>query len=83
MSDSAELLELLVANKNLDLDLKLRVLFQLVWKKHLMENATTTSSGSTLLPGMLSGQHVISAGSGLPLWYLVQSAIVVIIEEVI
>ncbi len=33
MSDSAELLELIVANKILDMNLKLRVVQQVLWKK--------------------------------------------------
>ena len=71
MSDSAEMLELLVANKILDLKLKLRVVSQVLWKEHVLDNATTappSGSGafselSSLLSG--SGQHMIQAGSGL------------------
>jgi len=69
MSDSAELLELLVANKILDMSLKLRVVSQVLWKKHVLENSTSTNTFSTsaLLSGTLSGNnhHMISAGSGL------------------
>ena len=43
MADSAELIEILVANKILDLKLKLRVVFQMVWKTHLMENGSSMS----------------------------------------
>ena len=43
MSDSAELLELLVANKILDMNLKLRVVFQTLWKTHLIESASNNS----------------------------------------
>lgn len=54
MSDSAELIEILVANKILDVNLKLRVVHQVVWRNHLIENAHST--GSSL---------VSSAGGGL------------------
>lgn len=47
MSDSAELLELLIANKILDVDLKLRVINQTVWKDHCL-HLSNSSSGSTL-----------------------------------
>ena len=43
MADSAELIEILVANKILDLKLKLRVVFQMIWKTHLMENGSSMS----------------------------------------
>jgi len=68
MSDSAELLELLVANKILDVNLKLRVVSQVLWKKHIMENATsnhTGSSSSAMLASVMSGRQIISSGSGL------------------
>ena len=47
MEDSAELLELLVANKILDMNLKLRVVQQVLWKKYVEENATSASSKSS------------------------------------
>jgi E3 ubiquitin-protein ligase UBR4 len=47
MGDSAELLELLIANKILDVDLKLRVINQTVWKDHCIR-LSNSSSGSTL-----------------------------------
>ena len=73
MSDSAEMLEILVANKIVALDLKLRVVAQVLWKEHVLENATTApapGSGSNGALGGLSGlvgrgQHVIHAGGGL------------------
>lgn len=68
MSDSAELLELLVANKILDINLKLRVVSQVLWKKHVVENATSTHVGSSsgaMLASVISGRQIISSGSGL------------------
>ena len=70
MSDSAEMLELLVANKILDINLKLRVVAQVLWKEHVLENATVAPSSSGGPGGALSGllggaQHVIQAGGGL------------------
>jgi hypothetical protein len=44
MEDSVELLELLVANKILDMNLKLRVVQQMLWKKYVEENSTSASS---------------------------------------
>lgn len=73
MSDSAEMLEILVANKIVALDLKLRVVAQVLWKEHVLENATTApasgSGGGGALGGLSGlvgrGQHVIHAGGGL------------------
>lgn len=62
MEDSAELLELLVANKILDLNLKLRVVQQVLWKKYVEENATSASS---LVAGAGPSHQMISTGSGL------------------
>ena len=62
MEDSAELLELLVANKILDVHLKLRVVQQVLWKKYVEENATSASS---LVAGAGPGHQMISTGSGL------------------
>mmetsp|Transcript_26538 Transcript_26538/g.39785 ORF Transcript_26538/g.39785 Transcript_26538/m.39785 type:complete len:1455 (+) Transcript_26538:731-5095(+) len=56
MSDSAELLELLVANKILDMNLKLRVVSQTLWKTYLLENASVSHSESTSI------RHLISSG---------------------
>lgn len=71
MSDSAELLELLVANKIIDVDLKLRVVHQVVWKRHLIQNSgPATSSTTSALSSLLGGgrgvaRSLISARSGL------------------
>ena len=54
MADSAELIEIIVGDKILDVNLKLRVVYQVLWKKHLIEHsgtgdrATYFSSGSVL-----------------------------------
>ncbi len=56
MSESAELLELLVANKILDMNLKLRVISQTLWKTYLMENASASQSESSSI------RHLISSG---------------------
>ena len=48
MEDSAELLEVLVANKILDVDLKLRVVLQTIWKDHLMQHSGGSSSSTSL-----------------------------------
>ena len=47
MGDSAELLELLVADKILDMNLKLRVVAQNTWRDHLMENTSSINSDTT------------------------------------
>jgi len=47
MADSAELLELLVANKILDMNLKLRVIAQTTWRTHVMENTSAVHSESS------------------------------------
>ena len=63
MADSAELLELLVANKILDLNLKLRVVAQTVWKNHVLENTSSVHSESgfrQLMSGSLSESGLIS-----------------------
>lgn len=73
MSDSAELLELLVANKILDVDLKLRVVHQVVWKQHLMRNSSGPSASSalsSLLGGSRSiARSLISSRSGLSMFF--------------
>ena len=63
MSDSAELIELLVANQILDMDLKLRVVQQVLWKNYLTENSSAAFS-SSLLSGQ-SAPSFFSTGSGL------------------
>ena len=40
MEDSTELLELLVASNFLDMNLKLRVVQQILWRRYVEENAT-------------------------------------------
>jgi hypothetical protein len=47
MGDSAELLELLVANKIVDVDLKLRVVHQVLWKNHLLLHSTNSTTTQT------------------------------------
>ena len=63
MEDSAELLELLVANKILDMDLKLRVVQQVLWKKYVEENAT--SAATMGVAGAGPSHQMISTGGGL------------------
>ncbi len=70
MGDSAEMLEVLVANKILDVDLKLRVVLQTVWKEHLMQHSGGSSSSlSSLLGGGGRGgsRSFLSSSSGLSL----------------
>lgn len=72
MSDSAELLELLVANKILDMNLKLRVVHQVLWKEHVLENSNSLSeSGNT------TGRHIISTGTGLSMIFGTEDRITV------
>ena len=68
MEDSAELLELIVGNKILGLGLKLRVVCQVVWKKYVMEKATSSSAGfsSSFLSSSFLNRRAESA-PGLPL----------------
>jgi hypothetical protein len=63
MEDSAELLELLVANKILDMNLKLRVVQQILWRRYVEENATSASSLG--VAGAGPSHQMISTGSGL------------------
>ena len=71
MGDSAEMLEVLLANKILDVDLKLRVVLQTVWKEHLMQHSggSSSSSLSSLLVGGGRGgsRSFLSSSSGLSL----------------
>mmetsp|Transcript_37080 Transcript_37080/g.41421 ORF Transcript_37080/g.41421 Transcript_37080/m.41421 type:complete len:1925 (+) Transcript_37080:80-5854(+) len=71
MGDSAELLEILVANKIIDVNLKLRVILQTVWKDHLMQHSGSTSSNSlsSLIAGGGRGgaRSFLSSSSGLSL----------------
>jgi len=64
MSDSAELIEILVANKILDVRLKLRVVHDVLWRKHLMENP-----GSGLASLLSSSGSLFSRGSGLSMFF--------------
>jgi hypothetical protein len=72
MAESAELLELMVANKILDIDLKLRVVHQVLWKTHLMENTSSTAlssffsrASSSALAGRGGAPSFFSTGTGL------------------
>jgi len=72
MGDSAEMLEVLVANKILDVDLKLRVILQTVWKEHLMQHSGGPSSSSSLSSLLVGGSRggarsFLSSSSGLSL----------------
>jgi E3 ubiquitin-protein ligase UBR4 len=58
MADSAELLEIIVANTILDVQLKLRVVQQVLWKKSLLENSGNNNESS------LSSLLASSSGSG-------------------
>ncbi len=73
MSDSAELLELLVANKIMDVDLKLRVIHQVVWKRHLMQTSSGPSASSALSSLLGGGRSIarslISSRSGLSMFF--------------
>jgi hypothetical protein len=60
MSETSELLELLCANKILNLDLKLRVVHQVLWKTHLLEN-----SSSVFTSGGGGAPTFFATGSGL------------------
>ncbi|KAG7367430.1 E3 ubiquitin-protein ligase UBR4-domain containing protein [Nitzschia inconspicua] len=68
MADSAFLLELLIANKILDVDLKLRVVNQTLWKDHciLLSNSSTGSTLSSLLGGGRESR-AFSSSSGISL----------------
>jgi hypothetical protein len=69
MGDSAELLELLVANKILDIDLKLRVVLQVVWREHLAQHSAAASPtlASLLAGGRAGARSFLSSGSSLSL----------------
>ena len=55
MADSAELLELLVAGKILDMNLKLRVVAQTVWRSHVLENPGNSVPAGSGIRSLLSG----------------------------
>ncbi|KAL7554750.1 hypothetical protein ACHAWF_018286 [Thalassiosira exigua] len=63
MEDSAELLELLAADRILDVDLKLRVVQQVLWRRYVEENATSASALG--VAGAGPGHRMISTGGGL------------------
>lgn len=63
MGDSAELIEILIANKIVSTDLKLRVIHQVVWRQHLLENSTTTRDGAQSFVSMGSGISMIFSSS--------------------
>ena len=46
MGDSAELLELLVAGKIIDMGLKVRVVQQVLWRRHVLDNSGGGGSGN-------------------------------------
>jgi hypothetical protein len=64
MSDSAELIEILVANKILDTNLKLRVVHQVLWRQHLIEQP---SSG--VMSFLSSSGSFFARGSGLSIFF--------------
>jgi hypothetical protein len=69
MADSAEMLELLIANKILDVNLKLRVVCQTVWKEHCIQLTHSSSGSGSTLSALLGGGtgSILSSGSGLSL----------------
>ena len=73
MGDSAELIEIMVANKILDVDLKLRVILQTVWKDHLMQHSGSSASTNSLSSLLAGGggrggaRSFLSSSSGLSL----------------
>jgi hypothetical protein len=73
MGDSAELIEIMVANKILDVDLKLRVILQTVWKDHLLQHSGSSASTNSLSSLLAGGggrggaRSFLSSSSGLSL----------------
>jgi hypothetical protein len=69
MADSAELLELLIANKILDADLKLRVIHQTICKDHcvLLSNSSSGSTLSSVLGGGRGSRSYSSSSAGIAL----------------
>lgn len=66
MADSAELLELLVANKILDMNLKLRVVAQTIWRNHVLENNSVSQAESTfrqIMAASLFGENAFISRS--------------------
>jgi hypothetical protein len=60
---SSELLELFVANRILDMNLKLRVGQQVLWRRYVEENATSASSLGVVGAG--PSHQMISTGNGI------------------
>jgi len=60
MADSAELIEILLCNKILNVNLKLRVVRQVLWKNHLVEGGSTGTSGNIFA----SGGSILLSSSG-------------------
>ena len=60
MADSAELIEILLCNKILNVNLKLRVVRQVLWKNHLLEGGSTGTSGNIFA----SGGSILLSSSG-------------------
>ncbi|KAL7580232.1 hypothetical protein ACA910_012973 [Epithemia clementina (nom. ined.)] len=64
MADSAELIEILVANKIVDVSLRLRLIHQVLWKRHLMENSTASGSSASFLSMGSGFSMIFSHGRG-------------------
>lgn len=80
MSDSAELIEVIVANKILDINLKLRVVHQVLWKNHLIDtSASSSSSVSAAASALFSSaggptSYMAAAGSAISMIFSTSSA---------
>ena len=59
MADSAELLEIIVAGKILDVSLKLRVVHQVLWRNHLLDNPSQQNHHPFLASSTASGLSMI------------------------
>ena len=62
MSDSAELIEILVANKILNIHLKLRVVHDVVWRQHLIEHSSSSISSAAASMGGGTLSMIFSSG---------------------
>lgn len=60
MSETSELIELLCANKILNLDLKLHVVQQVLWKNHLLENSSSIFASGGGAPTFFSTSSGLS-----------------------
>lgn len=65
MADSAELIEIIVAKKILDVNLKLRVVHQVLWKDHLIESSSGGNGTSATLFSSGGASYFTSAGSAI------------------